>query len=129
MSPESFSLLIAQAAPSPAALSDFLSVGFYLIGIFTAAVMLWRAWRPADISPQPLTVREHTSFATSDDMREVHGRIKREREELNQQISAQAQEVVRLREKLDMEISELHNRINEVPQRTIALLRETKGLI
>ena len=120
---------LAQASPPPAALASFLEVAFYLVGLLTAVVVLYRHVYPAAISPQPLTVRGHIENASSDDLREVHGRIKRERDEINRELVNLKDEQKAMRLKLDAEISDLHNRINEVPGRTIQLLRETKGLI
>ena len=121
--------MIAQATPDPVALASFLEVAFYLVGLVTAAVLLWRQWHPAELSPQPLTVREHTNFATAKDLKEAHGRISREREEINRELEAVKAEQRAQREKLSLEIGKLHERIDAVPQRTITLLRETKDLI
>lgn len=60
--------LIAQAAPPPAELSAFLAVGFYLIGIVTASVVLWRLLTGKSdrtmIGPTPLEIKASPSYAT-----------------------------------------------------------------
>lgn len=126
-------LLLAQSAPDPKALSAWLEVLFYLGG-FAATVLgglvAWKSLRAAPESlPQPLEVKAHTIIPSKSDIDQLHGRIKREREELDAQLDALREEDRRLREKLDDEIASLQSRIDAVPQRVITLLRETKGLI
>jgi len=78
---------------------------------------------------QPLTVQKQRETVSEEELRQVHGRIARERAEIDAQLTDLKAEDVRLREKLDSDIADLHDRINSVPDRTIKLLRETKGLI
>lgn len=77
----------------------------------------------------PLTVRKHEEGVGEDEIKQVHGRIARERGEIEAKIADLRAEDLRLRERLDRDIAELHDRITHVPERTIKLLRETKGLI
>lgn len=69
------------------------------------------------------------TYATKEEMKHTHGRIGREREEVNLALAALREEQKAMRLVLDTEIKDLNRRIDAVPQRTIALLRETKGLI
>lgn len=69
------------------------------------------------------------TYATKEEMKFAHGRISREREEINREIARLGEEQKALRLVLDSEIKDLNRRIDAVPERTIALLRETKDLI
>lgn len=125
--------LLAQTAPDAKALASWLEVLFYLGGfvatVLGAAVAIKSLReKPAEV-PQPLVTTEHPRLASQGDIDQVHGRIKRERMEIEEKIAALQAEDLRLREKLDSDIADLHDRINNVPERTIKLLRETKGLI
>lgn len=122
-------LLLATAEPSASELASFLRVSFYLIGLVAAVFVIWRQARPQTIAPQPLAVVAHDKVATAEQLKEVHGRIKREREEINGQLAAHTAELREIRDKLDDDIADLHTRIDRVPDRVIALLRETKGLL
>lgn len=126
--------LIAQANPSAEAIKTWLEVLMYLGGfictLLGGAVAVKKLREPAaPPTPQPLVVKQHAGEVSQGDLDQVHGRIKRERMELDAKIAELRSEAKDLREKLDYEIKELNDRITDVPQRTIALLRETKGLI
>lgn len=69
------------------------------------------------------------TYATKEEMKHAHGRIGRERDEINREITRLGEEQKAIRMVLDTEIKDLNRRIDAVPQRTIALLRETKDLI
>lgn len=125
--------LLAQASPHADQLKTWIEVLVYIaVGVAAVAHVVKLFTGRSDertISPQPLEVREHTQLASQGDLDQVHGRIKRERMELEEKITALQAEDLRLREKLDSDITDLHERINAVPERTINLLRSTKGLI
>ncbi|MBA4136754.1 MAG: hypothetical protein C0518_05505 [Opitutus sp.] len=70
-----------------------------------------------------------TTYATKDEAKNLHGRIAREREEINRELTRIDAEQKALRNTLDLEIKDLNRRIDAVPGRTIQLLRETKDLI
>lgn len=105
--------LLAQLPPPPDGLEAWLRNFFWLVGGVAACVILFRQLRG-------VTDRQIT---------EVHGRIKRERAEIDASIAELKREDAALRVKLDQEIDELQERIDAVPHRVITLLRETKGLI
>lgn len=104
--------LLAQSTPDAHALSSFLEVTFYLIGIVTAAVVLWKQVtgksEETRISPQPLEVKEHTTFASREELHtaktELHGRVKREREEIDQAIQRVEELATRRAEKLEEKV-------------------------
>lgn len=87
-------LLLAQSTPPPAALASFLEVAFYLVGLFTACLVAYRHLtgksEKSDVGPQPFIVKSHQEQVTKADLDkleyELHGRAKRERNEINQQI-------------------------------------------
>jgi hypothetical protein len=129
-----FTHLIAQTSPAADTVEPWLKVFFWLAGGIWCVVKLIKEFTPPKpssvaVSGQPLEVKKHGGIVTDDDLRNVHGRINRERSEVDQALAELKAEDRRLRDKLDGEIKELNGRIDEVPQRTIALLRETKGLI
>lgn len=119
--------LLAQTTPPAAALTSWLEVLFWIVGFLAAATVIYRNVKGS--SPQPFEVKAHSAAASQGDIDQLHGRIKRERIEMEEKIQALKAEDIRLREKLDTDIADLHERINDVPERTIKLLRETKGLI
>jgi len=124
-------IALAQATPEPAALASFLEVFFYLAGSIVALLVGWRQLYPKEV-PNPLTVRAHEEFATKAQLTEVHGRIKRERGELDAAIAAAEirqrdanarldAELTAMREQLasnndngNERAEKLHNRINTV---------------
>lgn len=68
-------------------------------------------------------------FATKEELKQAHGRMNREREELDAKIDEIRDQNQRLSEKVESTKDELQERIDVVPERVIKLLRETKGLI
>ena len=126
-------MLLAQATPAAADLKIWIEVLVYIaVGVAAvahAAKLFTGKSAERTITPQPLEVREHTKLASQSDLDQVHGRIKRERMELEEKIAALQTEDLRLREKLDEDISNLRKEIQDVPAQTISLLRVTKGLI
>lgn len=125
--------LLAQAAPDAKVLASWLEVLFYLGGfvatVLGAAVALKMLREKPSSPPQPFVVQEHPGMVGRGDIDQIHGRIKRERMELDDALKELREEDKALREKLDSKISELEDRIDDVPERTINLLRSTKGLI
>jgi len=126
--------LLADTTPDAMQLASWLSVLFYLGG-FCCTVLggLWalkEIRKPANAGlPQPLEVKAHAAIASKSEIDQLHGRIKREREELDAQMHELRAENRLMREKLDNEINALQDRIDAVPRQVIALLRETKGLL
>ncbi|MDP2226792.1 MAG: hypothetical protein Q8J78_04890 [Moraxellaceae bacterium] len=126
--------LLAAAVPSPDDLASWISVFMYLGGFVATvigsalALKKLRERVPAPIA-QPLVVQEHPGLVSQDDLDQVHGRIARERREVEGKISDLKKEDLRLREKLDGDLRQINDRIDRVPERTIELLRSTKGLI
>lgn len=105
--------LLAQASPPPEALKQWMEVFFWLAGGVLACVMLWR----------------QLTGSGDKQIREVHGRIGRERLEINKEIADLKAADARLNEKLDREIKDLRDDVIAVPKEVVALLRETKGLL
>lgn len=69
------------------------------------------------------------TYATKDELRQAHGRMDREKREFDAAIRDLKAADIRISEKVEAEMKEFNERIDAVPARTIALLRETKGLI
>lgn len=126
-------MLSVLAQTAPAAATSWLVAFFWLVGglgaVLGCMVAMKNLRTPAATTPQPLEVKAHMMVASKTEIDQLHGRIKREREELDREITALRQEDKALREKLDKEINSLQDRIDAVPERTINLLRHTKGLI
>ena len=137
-------LPLAQAAPEPAAVASFLEVFFYLAGSCVAILVGWRQLYPKEV-PSPLTVRAHEEFATKAQLTEVHGRIKRERGELDAAIAAgearQSAALARVDAELhgvraqlaanneagDDRAEKLHNRINVILESVSELRGELRS--
>ncbi|MBC8010058.1 MAG: hypothetical protein H7067_08175 [Burkholderiales bacterium] len=94
------------------------------------------------------------TYATKDQMREVHGRIKRERDEINRDIAAAAATAAAVRERLDAALGEMSDKldtnneagreregringriddlrdvVSDMPAKIVELLSKTKGLL
>lgn len=112
-------MLLAQYSPSftGTQLATFLAILFFIAALVIAI-------RQAFGNNPPL----HKEYATKNELREIHGRIKREREEINAAIKAQADDARGLRDKLDEQTHELNKRIDAVPERTIELMRSAQEL-
>lgn len=109
--------LLAQspaATPPADALKSFLEVAFYLVGGLTACVVLWKHLTGKSgetrITPTPLEVKEHTQFATSDELarveKQAHGRMNREREESDRKTEAVAKTAADRADKLEKKIDD-----------------------
>jgi len=124
-------LLLAQAAPD--SIKSWLEAFFWLIaglgGVLGCLVALKNLRAKDPTTPQPLVVQEHAVVVTQAQLDQVHGRIKRERMEMDEKIAELKAEDKILREKLDNEIENLQDRVDAVPGRVIEMLRITKGLI
>lgn len=144
-------LPLAQADAPRADFGPWLANAMYVI-LSAAGVVgglaAWKSYRekPAE-TPQPLMVQQHAEFVQKPDfdkaMREAHGRIARERIEINAAISAQAAATADLADKIDRNNeagSERESRINgridllgdkvgEMPGKIVTLLRQTKDLL
>lgn len=113
-------LLLAQAAPAGA--NAWLESFFWLVGGIGGLVFLYRQARGL---PQPMQTQTVSGVATQQDIKEVHGRIGRERGEVDAKIRDVSMRVDKLEEnqgealdalRLEMksDIQGVHNRINEV---------------
>lgn len=126
-------LILAQSTPAATELASWLSVLFYLGGfiatVIGGAVGIKSLREGPVVPPQPFVVQEHQGMVGRGDIDQIHGRIKRERMELDEALKQLREEDKVLRLQLDTKISELEDRIDGVPERTINLLRSTKGLI
>ncbi|MBL9187912.1 MAG: hypothetical protein JNK23_10560 [Opitutaceae bacterium] len=128
--------LLAQAAPSASALKEFLEVVFYICGLVAAIVVAWRALTgkatATEIADQPIEVRAHAGTVTREELKQVHGRIERERKELDREIlrveNATERRMESLESKLDEQTEKLNARIDAIPERTIELLKTTRDL-
>jgi predicted RNase H-like nuclease (RuvC/YqgF family) len=81
---------LAQASPPPEALASWLQVFMYLVLSGTAIVVAYRTFtgkaRPTELTGQPLEVKAHAGSVSRDELKQVHGRIERERGEINREI-------------------------------------------
>lgn len=101
-------LLLAQASPSPAALKEWLEVLAYLCGVIAAVVVAWgyltnRAGK-TELANQPIDVRQHPGTVTRKEWEETHGRISRERKEVEEKIKALADQSERRTHALELKI-------------------------
>jgi len=122
-----------QAAPTDYVL-PLLQAFFWLVGGIGACLACLLALRklresPVAGTPQPFVVSEAAKLVSEEQLNQVHGRISRERAEVDRELLSIRSDQRDLREKLELELKHLNARIDAVPERTIKLLRETKGLI
>jgi predicted RNase H-like nuclease (RuvC/YqgF family) len=148
-------LLIAQSHTPPPGFDGWVANAFYIVGLIAGVVVLWQKLRPARptatlISGQPVHVSPAVRYVEEQ-------RYEREREELKLELTRQARnrkeryEAEEARESqraaaiadlqaqtesqgksIDLlrgEVASMQGRIDAVPARTIALLKDTKGLI
>lgn len=123
-------MIFAQYAPTFTAGELFAVVGI-LVFILFAVVLARKVFG----HEPPL----HKEYATKTDLREAHGRIGREREEIDRAFALAREsrhaldaKVEAHRKELDLKLEqqtkEINTRIDAIPGRTIALLNETKQL-
>jgi len=69
------------AQTQPASFGDWTSNAFYVVGLITAVVMLYKATRSkpgsTEIAGQPLTVRAANDYATKGELRSLEVRVDR----------------------------------------------------
>ena len=109
------------------------ALGEFLVNAAALAVIIMVIWNLVDRMRGGATQKREIKFAdelaTQVDLKQAHGRIARERTEINKELETIKKEAKTMRENLDREIDDLQDRVDKVPERTIRLLRETKGLI
>lgn len=129
-----FQKLATIAAPLLIAESTFQGVrssgiGEFLVTAAALSVIVMALWNMVDRVRGGTAQKREISFAesvaTADELKQAHGRISREREEVNREIKRldEAQKETRA------SLEKLNDRVDAVPGRTIQLLRETKDLI
>lgn len=108
-------------------------LGETLIVITCLVVIATQLWNFVEKLKGGPTQKREVSFpaayATKEELTQAHGRIKREREEVDAHLARMAAEMVRMREKMEEQVDDIQERVDLVPERVIKLLRETKGLI
>lgn len=105
--------LLAQTPP-PTAVASWLEVLFYLVGGVTAMVLLVKQFtgksEQVHLSPTPLEVKAHETAVTRDELAKVdtalHGRLKRERGEIDAQIRRVEEVAERRADKVETKIDE-----------------------
>ncbi len=82
--------ILAQVEP-PAGFKEFAALVMYCVGSVTAFVALWKMLRPdankTEISGQPLEIKAHAGSVSREELKQVHGRIERERKEIDANIA------------------------------------------
>lgn len=106
--------LLAQIAPPPAGVEAWLKVLFWLAAgvVAIAGAIRILAGKSGDrqISPQPLEVKEHASVVTIDQLetvkKEAHGRMNRERAEIDANIRRVEEAADKRSENIERKIDE-----------------------
>ncbi len=82
-------LQLAQIEP-PKGFNDFLSAIMYSIGIVAGIIGIFKMLRPgkfkALLSGQPIEIKHSIGTVSRDELKQVHGRIERERKEIDEKI-------------------------------------------
>jgi len=131
--------LIAQSAPET--IKPWLENFFWLAGGIAAVLGCFVAVQslrepPAESPPQPFEVKPHTAYATKEDLKLAHGRIARERGEVDAAIAELradlrastdklANSVNALRLEIKADNQGVHTRINEV----LAAVSKLQGMV
>lgn len=100
----------AAASPTPESLKAWLEVFLYICGIIAAGSVAWahltnRASK-TEIDGQPLEVKAHAGVVNREELRQVHGRIDRERREIDAAIALVAIQAEKRADKMDGKLDE-----------------------
>lgn len=106
--------LLAQTTPPPDAVASWLEVGFYLMGGVAACVLLFKQLsgksEDTTIKNSPLEVKAHEAAITRVELDKVdvalHGRLKRERSEIDAQIRRVEEIAERRGDKMEFKLDE-----------------------
>jgi hypothetical protein len=106
-------------APPPGFVG-WIQIGVYILGVAVLVSWLIQIWLPkkkeeTTFKPQPLIVKQHDEYVT--------------KEEFNEHVSAMNQDLANMRREATEGRRNLHRDIEAMPQKVIALLRDTKGLL
>ncbi len=122
--------LIASSAPDAQFLKDWLEVLIYICGIIATTAIAWRyltgSASRTELTNRTVKVQAHTDAVTQQQLLETHGRISRERKEIDARAHKLEQEMKDLGGKLDDQTKEINERIDSIPQKTIELLKTVK---
>ena len=137
--------LLAQSAPPAEALKEWLIVFGFLIGIGVGVKKLFFDKKAE--TPQPLVVKASDQWASKSELDQVHGRIKRERAEIDAAINNVRAEYRETSQRIDAELAalreqlaennaagearaeKLHDRINAVLENSAEMRGELKSFI
>lgn len=144
-------LLLAQADAPPADfgpwLANFMYVVLSVVGILAGLAYVKQLREKPAETPQPLIVRGADQWATQQQLTEVHGRIKRERGEIDAAIAAVRAEYRDTSQRIDAELGalreqlaanndagehraeKLHNRINAVLEASAEMRGELRSFL
>lgn len=114
--------LLAQSTP-PAGFSSFVENIAYIAVTISAVIVAWKQLtgkgNKTEISNKPVLVREDAGFATKPELNAVENRMNGEVHQLHGRISG-------VRSELNAKVDGIDKRIDEIPQRTIELLKTVK---
>lgn len=121
-----------ETSPDPLAIKQWLEVIAWLAGIAVAVAGAWKLLsgspHRSEIVGQPLEVKAAPGIASAEELRQVHGRIAREREEVEAQIARVEQATERRLDKLETKIddntrltAEMSGQLGQVNQNLHAL--------
>lgn len=110
-------LLIAQAEAQPADFGPWLANLTY-VAVTVAAIVgglaAWKSYRAKDPeTPQPFTVKQAEEFVTKAQLTEVHGRIGRERREIDAHFARIEAAQLAAGQRLDAELVAIRESIQE----------------
>lgn len=99
-----------EASPSPESLKAWLEVFLYLGGVILTAAGIYRLLSKnhstTELANQPVEIKAHPGVVTTQELKEVHGRIARERAEINTEIRRVESAAQERLEKLETKIDE-----------------------
>jgi hypothetical protein len=116
---------VATADVSAQSLKDWLAILFYLVAGAASIVGLWRMLSgnngATEISGQPLEVKAHAALATKDEVTQMHGRLTRERIEIDREIK-------RVEEAAERRTLRIEGKLDDNTALTAEVKGEMKGL-
>ena len=96
--------------PPPEAVTSWLSVAAYLSVTLTSILVAVKHFTGSsekrEITNSPLEVKAHAGSVSRDELKQVHGRIERERSEINDAIAQVRSDAERRSDKLDLKLEE-----------------------
>lgn len=108
--------VVAEVMPPPDVFAGWIQVAMYLIlsaGGIVGLLVGVKALRGGSPVPQPMVVKGAEQFATAEELRQAHGRIGRERDEINKEFIRLANQLAATDARMDAAINGMRKEAKE----------------